>query len=147
MNAITLPVPIATSDETVTFSRAAWNALLEQIEDAEDLESVRKYDAWVDAVGPDEARRLCYTADEAHRILNDGVSDITIWRDRAGLTQRALAEAAGISASYLAEIETGKKPGSAVALLKLAKVLRVPMEHLVAGDTVAASPEPESAGT
>lgn len=33
--------------------------------------------------------------------------------------------------SYLAEIDTGKKPGSAEALRKLSGVLAIPMENLV----------------
>jgi hypothetical protein len=44
---------------------------------------------------------------------------------------RAQAEQAGVSASYLAEIETGKKPGSADALRKLSCVLAPPMETLI----------------
>ena len=47
------------------------------------------------------------------------------------LTQRELAEQAEVSPSYLAEIETGKKPGSAAALRKLSRVLAIPMENLV----------------
>jgi transcriptional regulator with XRE-family HTH domain len=44
-----------------------------------------------------------------------------------------LGEQAGVSSSYLAEIETGKKPGSADALRKLSRVLAIPMENLVSG--------------
>ena len=47
------------------------------------------------------------------------------------MTQRQLAAAALTSPSYLAEIEAGKKPGSASALARIARVLQVPMEHLV----------------
>lgn len=61
----------------------------------------------------------------------DGTSPITIWRQRRGMTQRALAGAAGISASYLAEIETGKKPGSVAALMAIAAVFGVPMEQIL----------------
>jgi DNA-binding Xre family transcriptional regulator len=41
------------------------------------------------------------------------------------------AAAAGVSAAYLAEIETGRKPGSAAALAKLAKALEVQIEELI----------------
>jgi transcriptional regulator with XRE-family HTH domain len=44
-----------------------------------------------------------------------------------------LGEQAGVSSSYLAEIETGKKPGSADALRKLSRALAFPMENLVSG--------------
>ena len=47
------------------------------------------------------------------------------------MTQRGLARAAGVSSSSLAEIESGKKPGSAAALRAIAQALGVPMEHLL----------------
>ena len=64
-------------------------------------------------------------------MLDDNVSVVVIRREREGLSQRALAEKAGISPSYLAEIEAGKKPGSMAAIKALAVALRVPMEYLV----------------
>lgn len=70
------------------------------------------------------------TADETRRLL-DGESPIRIWREKRSLSQRALAEAAGIAAGYLAEIETGRKPGSTDALRRVAAALRVPLEDLL----------------
>jgi len=64
------------------------------------------------------------------RLLN-GESPVKLWREKRGLTQRALAQSAGVNVNYLCEIETGKKPGSAAALNKLAQTLEVPMETLV----------------
>jgi DNA-binding XRE family transcriptional regulator len=130
MSVILPPRPVATSDDTVTFSRADWSAFMEQLEDAEDLRSVQDHKAWVEQVGKAEARRLSYSAREMERMI-DGVSVVTIWRERAGMTQLALAKAAEISTSYLCEIEGGKKPGSTAAMRKLAKALNVPMETLV----------------
>ena len=139
------PTPLRFDDETVTFSRAAFDAFLRQVEDLEDLAAVDRAEAERARLGDKEYRRLCYTMDEVHRVVHDGVSDVTIWRERAGLTQRALAEAAGVSPSYLAEIEGGKKPGSAAALCRIAKVLKVPMEHLVSGSSASASARGENA--
>jgi len=48
-----------------------------------------------------------------------------VWREKRGRSQRELATAAGVSAGYLAEIETGRKSGSAAALARLAKALQV----------------------
>ena len=64
------------------------------------------------------------------RILGDE-SRVKVWREKRGLSQRALAEQAGVSPSYPAETETWKKPGSADALRKLSQVLAIPMENLV----------------
>ena len=85
------------------------------------------------AIGPEGAARfpvLAETGVVCYRILDDE-SPVRVWREKRRLSQRALAEQAGVSASYLAEIETGKKPGSAEALRKLSRVLAVPMENLV----------------
>jgi transcriptional regulator with XRE-family HTH domain len=56
---------------------------------------------------------------------------VKVWREKRGLTQRMLAEQAGVSPSHLAEIETGKKPGSADASRKLSRALAIPTENLV----------------
>lgn len=57
-------------------------------------------------------------------------SPIKIIRKFRGLTQGALAEAAGISRPYLTEIETGKKDGSIRALKSIAGALDVSLELL-----------------
>ncbi|HEX3984196.1 MAG TPA: helix-turn-helix transcriptional regulator [Acidisoma sp.] len=124
---ITLPDVIAETDETVTLRRADWERL---VEDQHDLASSARYDAMVRDSGLAAVKRLSYSDAEVTQML-DGTSPIIVWRNRMGMTQRALAEAAGISSSYLAEIETAKKPGSVAAIAAIAKVFRVPIEHLV----------------
>ena len=123
-----VPKPVAQDDETVTFDRVELEAFLE---DVADRQAFDRFDRHVQTVGMDEVMRLSYTAAEVDRMLDDGVAALTIWRERAGMTQRALAAAAGISQSYLAEIESGRKPGSLAAMAAIAKVLRIPIEHLV----------------
>lgn len=120
-----------TTGETVTVSRAEWQAMLSRIEDLTDQLAIMRSDERRATLGEAEYHRLCYTDEEARRIALDDVSPIAIWRGRLGMTQRALAVAALISPSYLAEIEAGKKTGSVSALSRVAKVLRVPMEHLM----------------
>jgi transcriptional regulator with XRE-family HTH domain len=70
------------------------------------------------------------TGYEMKRVLDDE-SPVKVWRDRRGLTQRQSAEQAVVSPSYLAEIETSKKPGSAAALRELSRILAIPMENLL----------------
>ena len=113
--------PISETAETVTFRREDWLAHLDDMEDRAAVERSRADRAAGVAVA--------YTSAEMDRLL-DGVSSLTIWRERAGLSQRALATKAGIGASYLAEIEAGKKPGSVAALGALAKALGVTIERL-----------------
>lgn len=119
------------TEDTVTLSRRDWSALLEELEDAADLAAVRSRKAHEEAVGVDLARRDYLTGEEAGRLL-DGESPVKLWREKRGLSQRALAAGAGVSQSYLSEVEARRKPGSAEALLKLAGVLRIGMENLVA---------------
>ena len=128
---VMLPRPQSVTDETVTVSRADWERLIEQLEDQADLAAVEISRAREVALGPEEFGRLCYTGAEAERVLLGDVSPLTIWRERAGMTQRGLARAAGVSSSSLAEIESGKKPGSAAVLRAVAQAFGVPMEHLL----------------
>ena len=124
-------VPVEQTEATVTLARADYEALIGRLEDAHDLALIDRDEAWRAVIGREEASRLSYTATEMRRMMLDDVSAIVIWRERTGLTQSALARAADVSQSYLAEIEGGRKPGSTAALGAIAGVLRVPMEHLL----------------
>lgn len=126
MNAIKL---LAETPETVTISRSDLDALIDAAENAEDIASVRAWNAFVAAVGRDAAIANSYTGAKAKRLL-DGESPVRIWREKRGMTQRALA-AASIPAGYLSEIESCRKPGSVAAYRTLATALAVPMEDLV----------------
>ncbi len=66
------------------------------------------------------------------RRLAAGESPVRVWREHRGLTQRALADAAGISPAMMNEIETGKKEGSIRTLLAIARALHVDLDDLVA---------------
>ncbi len=52
-------------------------------------------------------------------------------REHRGLTQPPLAAAASISVSYLSQLESGKRRGSAQVLAKLAAALNVDLELLL----------------
>jgi transcriptional regulator with XRE-family HTH domain len=130
---VVLPKPIKESKDTITLNRSDWDALIDSLEDAEDLAAVHARRAHEAAVGKDAARRSYVTGDEMRRLLA-WESPVKIWQEKQGLSQRALASQAGISPSYLAEIETGRKPGSAAALRDLAGILQVPMENLVSSN-------------
>jgi ribosome-binding protein aMBF1 (putative translation factor) len=109
-----------------------WRAMIARLEDLEDAAAVAERRAYEAKVGKEVARRDYLTGDEVRRILDDE-SPVKVWREKRELSQRELGEQAGVSSSYLAEIETGKKPGSAEALRKLSRVLAIPMENLVSG--------------
>ena len=72
--------------------------------------------------------------EHAARIFGDE-HPARVWRQHRGLTMQAVAASAGVSAAYLSEIETGKKPGSVTTLRKIAAALDLRIEDLLAGGT------------
>jgi len=117
--------------ETVTLSRAEYEALIERLEDAEDLATLAAAEAREAALGKEKAR-ADHLPIELVRRLSAGEHPIRVWRAHRGLTREALAAAAGIAPSYLSEIETRRKPGSFSALAKLATALHVSLDDLAA---------------
>ena len=116
--------PLAETTDTMTLSRADYDAMLDALEDAADLTAVRDVSARV-AAGQDE-----YVPTSVIERLAAGEHPVRVWREHRGMTGRALAEAAHVPASYLCEIEAGRKPGSFQAMAAIAAALRVEMEDL-----------------
>lgn len=112
-------------EEMVVLPVAEYEALLEAIEMAEDVaaydEAKRRK-----AAGEDEG----VPSEFVYRLM-DGENPVRVWRDFRGLSAKDLAAAAGISATYLSEIETGKKDGSLSVLKAIARVLRIDLEDMV----------------
>jgi transcriptional regulator with XRE-family HTH domain len=120
---------VAESKDTITIGRDDWDTLQGELEELQDCAAVAERRAYERLIGKENARRDYLTGDEAMRLLN-GESPLKVWREKRGLSQRALATAADIANGYLAEIESGRKPGSDDAFRKLAAVLRVPSDEL-----------------
>ena len=116
--------PVAETADTVTLRRADYDAMLSALEDAADLAAVREVFARV-AAGEDE-----YVPTAVIERLAAGQHPVRVWREHRGMTGRALAQAAQIPASYLCEIEAGRKPGSFQAMAAIAAALRIDMEDL-----------------
>jgi DNA-binding Xre family transcriptional regulator len=118
-------------NDTVTLTRAEYEALLARIEDAEDNALLDNVEARERELGKEKAR-ADYLPGELVRRLIDGEHPVRVWRAHRGLTREALAAAAGIAPSYLSEIETRHKPDSFSALAKLAAALRISLDDLAA---------------
>ena len=97
------------------------------------------YEALVDAADGEHSRRIEAAARRGEteylpvamvKRMAKEESPAAVWREHRGMTQVALAKAAGVSKTYLSEIEGRKKPGSVAALAALARVLRVRIEDL-----------------
>lgn len=124
---------LRSDNDTVTLSRRDYEALLDALEDARDRASLRDFDARVASVGLAAVIADALPSEAVERLMS-GESPVRIWRERRGLTQRVLAEQAEVPVSYLSEIETGKKPGSLAAMLRIARALRVDVEELAPWD-------------
>lgn len=121
-----LPItPVAETADTVTLSRADYEALAEMVADAQDLADADAVKARL-AAGETEA----FPFELPERVL-DGDHPVTVFREHRGFTARGLAEAAGVAPSYLSEIENGKKPGSLDTIARIASALKVPLDLLV----------------
>jgi transcriptional regulator with XRE-family HTH domain len=53
------------------------------------------------------------------------------WRTKRKLSQRALADASGVSREYIARLELGQHDPTVSTLEKLARALRVPVARLL----------------
>lgn len=65
------------------------------------------------------------------RLLSGEENPVRVWRDYRGLSQKHLAEMAGMQQGYLSEIETGRKPGSLGAYRALAEALGCLVDDLL----------------
>jgi DNA-binding Xre family transcriptional regulator len=117
--------------DTVTLTRAEYEALLERLEDAEDNVFLDGVEARERAIGKEKARADYLRAELVHRLI-DGEHPVRVWRAHRGLSREELAAAAGIAPSYLTEIETRRKPGSFRALARIAAALRISLDDLAA---------------
>jgi DNA-binding XRE family transcriptional regulator len=78
-------------------------------------------------------RQEWLSAEEVAQAL-EAPTPLAFWRARRKLTQKALADACGVSQSYIADLEAGRRKGDAALTLRLARALRVRMEDLVADE-------------
>ncbi len=100
---------------------------LRLVEKAEMLQDIRDYDLAKEAI---EQGEELIPSEVTYAIL-DGKNPIRVWREYRGLTQKQLAEAAGISKPYLSQIETGRRAGTTGVLAAIAKVLDVTLEDVL----------------
>lgn len=113
------------AEELVILPRATYDRLIADLEDAQDIASAKAFEAREAEGGAD------WLPWELAKRLRRGVHPVTIWREHRGLSQRALAAQAGMTAAQLSEIEGGKKTGSVATLRKLAGALLVTVDDLL----------------
>jgi DNA-binding XRE family transcriptional regulator len=111
--------------EYAVLPRIALEALLGDAEDRGDIAAAHLVQARL-AIGAEELLPAAFV----DRMLL-GEHPLKLWREHRGLTAAALAKAAGVSQSYLSELESGKKEGTVSTLQSLALVLRVSLEDIL----------------
>lgn len=101
------------------------------VEQAEMLQDIRAYDEAKMAI--EEGEELV-PSKVTYAIL-DGANPMRVWREYRGLTQRQVAEGAGISVPYLSQLESGKRKGRVEVLAAIAKELDLSLDDVVAIST------------
>jgi DNA-binding XRE family transcriptional regulator len=112
-------------ERLVILPEAEFLAMRDALDSREDVKAVRAFEKKL-ASGDEEL----VPKEVVDRILN-GENKVRVWRSYRGLTSRDLAAAAGLSAPFISEIETGKKDGSVSAMKKIATVLGVDLDDIV----------------
>ena len=107
---------------TLARAVAALRTSHEREEVAEDAEALAAYKATRD--------EETFPAELVYEIL-DGANKLRAYRKYRGYTLAQLAGRAGLSVSYISDIERGRLPGSIAANRKLAAVLDLDLEDLV----------------
>ncbi len=98
------------------------------VEASEMLADIRDFDATRAQI---EAGEELIPSQVVYALL-DGENPIRVWRAYRKLTQQQLAEQAELSKPYLSQLESGKRRGSVEILKRIAKVLDLSVEDLVA---------------
>jgi DNA-binding XRE family transcriptional regulator len=99
------------------------------LEQAEMMEDVRDYDQVKAALENGDEEVVPATVLDT-LLKNENTAKV--WREWRGLSQHQVADKAGISATYLSQIESGKRSGAMRVLSSIARVLSVTLDDLAA---------------
>lgn len=97
------------------------------VEEAEMLQDVRAYDEAKKAIAAGEE----LVPSEVTYAILDGGNPVRVWREHRGMSRKRLAEASGLSTSYLSQIESGKRKPSPEALAAIAKELGLESDDIM----------------
>lgn len=101
---------------------------------AEEYETMRDALIHQSAMSDYRAGRAEALSLEETQALLGAPTPLAFWRGKRGLTQAALAKAAGTTQPHVADLESGKHGGSLEIMARLAKALELPVDKLVAAD-------------
>lgn len=124
-----MSVQIIMKEGAPEYAVLPYDTYLRLIEDAEMLADIQDYDGAVQAIADGEE---LIPAEVVYALL-DGGQPIRVWREYRGLSQAEVAAKAGISGSYLSQLESGKRDGTTEVLSAIAAVLDVTLDDVVSG--------------
>jgi DNA-binding XRE family transcriptional regulator len=111
-------------DRMVLIPFEEYERLIEAAEDAADARAI------------DEIKRRLATGEEelipsemVDRMI-EGENKLRVWREHRGMSAKELADATGLAAAYISQLETGKREGTIETFKKIAAVLRVDIDDL-----------------
>jgi DNA-binding XRE family transcriptional regulator len=122
-----MTIQVIEKDGQPEWAVVPYETYLQLVEDAEMLQDIRDYDVAKQAI---EAGEELVSSSVVYAIL-DGENPVKVWREYRGLTQQQLAETADLSTSYLSQIESGKRTGTAEILKAIATALNVTLDDIV----------------
>lgn len=123
-----MSVQIIERDGNPEWAVIPYKEYLRLVAEAEMLQDVRDYDSVLEAV--DNGGEEIIPAKVVYAIL-DGENPIRVWRAYRQLTQKQLAEMAGISTPYLSQLESGKRTGTRDVLAAIANALDLSLDDIV----------------
>jgi ribosome-binding protein aMBF1 (putative translation factor) len=97
------------------------------VEEAEMLQDERAYDEAKKAVAAGEE----LVPSEVTYAILDGANPVRVWREHRGMSRKRLAEASGLSTSYLSQVESGERKPSPEALAAIAKELGLQADDIM----------------
>lgn len=118
--------PLGETPESVTLSRRDFEAMLTELEDAED--KIEVLQDCLNYAKPGAERNLL-SMDETMRII-DGESPIKVWREKRGMSVRQLADTLELHDIEIEEIEKGRRPNQ-ILLMNIASKLDVLTDMLI----------------
>lgn len=105
-----------------------YDEYLELLNEAEMARDVAAYDEVKARLAQGEEELL--PGEMVERLIG-GENPVRVWREYRGLSGQRLAEAAGISAAYLSQLEAQAREGSVKVLRAIARALKVKIDDLV----------------
>jgi DNA-binding XRE family transcriptional regulator len=117
-------------EDLVILKRSDYEALLARAgdDDAEDTQAARLLDRTDARIARGEDVAL---PTEIWEAIEAGENPVRVIRKYRGLTQTEVAAKTGLAQGFIADIEAGKKTGSAASLKAIADALAVPLDILV----------------